>query len=172
MGYQKVASLDCDKVYALGGIDSKTNKNNPTSIEGYYLGKRTSETEMGTSTIHVFLTPRGPEGIWGSADTNSKLSAVRRGTMVLVEYKSKKKIGGGKTKKIYEVSHDPDNMMDISTVVAGVANPAETDDQSEEQDYESDEDDEQEEATAALATSQAAKERQDKVKALLSRKGK
>lgn len=114
MAYEKVTDLSTDTVYKLGGVDSKTNKKNPISIEGFYLGSRTVKSENGDSTIHVFQTPRGNEGIWGSADTNSKLSTVPLGTMTNVVFKAKVKIGGGKTKNTFDVFVDKDQSIPVN----------------------------------------------------------
>lgn len=120
MAYQTVTSLDCDVVYPLGGVNSTTGVKNPTTMEGYYLGSRPANIEGQKSTIHVFQTPKGNQGIWGSADTNQKLSQVTLGTMTLVEFKEKKKISGGKTKKIFAVSQDPDNTITVSAAASPV----------------------------------------------------
>jgi len=120
MGYEKVTDLSTDTVVKIGGLNSKTGKANPTKMEGYYLGSRTVKSENGDSTIHTFQTPKGNEGIWGTADINSKLGQVRPGTMVLVQYKEKRKLAGGKTKYVYDVMFDVENTI---PVFAALNNP-------------------------------------------------
>lgn len=114
MAYEKATDLSCDVVYKIGGINSETNKPNPKQLEGYYLGKRTTENANGTSTIHVFQTPKGNEGAWGTADLNTKLSGVALGTKVKIEYGEKKKLQGGKTKHIYNVYFDKEDTIEVA----------------------------------------------------------
>lgn len=123
MAYEKLADLSTDTVYKIGGVDSKTGKPNPIEIEGYYLGSRTvPNNNGGTSAIHVFQTPKGNIGAWGTADLNSKLGSVALGTQTLVEYKGKRKLTGGKTKHMYDVSVDKNNTVDVPKLTAGAAN--------------------------------------------------
>jgi hypothetical protein len=115
MGYEKITDLSCDTVVKLGGVDEKTGKKNPTTMEGYYLGARKVQSSNGESVIHVFQTAKGNMGIWGSADTNTKLGSAKLGRMTLVEFQGKVKIGGGKTKNRFDVSQDPDLNIAVST---------------------------------------------------------
>jgi hypothetical protein len=118
MSFKTVTGLDTENVFALGGVDQKTGKKNPTSLEGYYLGSKKVKTETGIALIHVFQTALGNNGFWGSADTNSKLAQVRVGTMTKVEFVEKKKISGGKTKKIFNVMVDDENVIDTGALNA------------------------------------------------------
>jgi len=131
MAWKTVTSLDCDTVFALGGVNGKTNKPNPTSIKGYYLGSRSTQVNGEEATIHVFQTPKGNQGIWGSADTRAKLKQVAAGTMTLVEFVEKKKISGGKTKKIFSVSQNTDNTIEVGALPTGQANESYVDEEDE-----------------------------------------
>lgn len=166
MAYEKVVDLSTDTVVKLGGVDNKTNKPNPTSMEGYYLGFRSVKSDTGTSLIHVFQTPKGNQGVWGTADLNSKLGTIALGTQTLVEYKGKKKLAGGKTKHMYDVSRDPENVIDVpksaSTVTSSYAD--DEDDRAESEDYESD----YETAEVAQTQALAAAERKAAVMAKLN----
>ncbi len=115
MAYEKVSDLSTDTVVKLGGLNSKTGKPNPTTIEGYFLGSREVKSETGISVIHIFQTPKGNEGIWGTADINNKLAQLTPGTMTLVNYKEKRKLAGGKTKHVYDVMFDKENTIEVVT---------------------------------------------------------
>jgi len=136
MAWKTVTSLDCDTVFALGGVNGKTNEPNPTSIEGYYLGSRSTQVNGEEATIHVFQTPKGNQGIWGSADTRAKLKQVAAGTMTLVEFVEKKKISGGKTKKIFSVSQNTANTIEVGALSTGQANESYVDEEEENEDLE------------------------------------
>lgn len=93
MAYEEVVDLDCDTVIKLGGTDKKTGKKNPTEIEGYYLGARTvpnKKSKTGKGLIHVFKTPSGNTGVWGTTHLDRSLSQVIAGVMTLVTFKGMK----------------------------------------------------------------------------------
>lgn len=113
MAYEKVVDLGTDNVTALGGTDNKTGKPNPSKMEGYYLGSREVATSTGQSRIHVFQTPKGNQGLWGTKKLNDNLTPKVVGHMVLVEYKGKVKINGGKTQHTYNIFHDRDNKIEV-----------------------------------------------------------
>lgn len=114
MAYTTVTDLSCDTVYSLGGKNKK-GENDPTSIEGYYVGvRKVPSNEGGVSLIHVFQTAKGNQGIWGKADTNGKLADVKLGTMTKVTFDRIAKLNGGKKKYIYTVQHDRSNTIEVS----------------------------------------------------------
>ena len=116
MAYKKMVDLNPDTVYKLGGVDGKTGKPNKINLEGYYLGVKVVTTKDGTATIHVLQTPKGNEGFWGSADTNSKLAKIYPGTKVNVVFVGKIKIGGGKTKNKFDVNFDTSDTIEVDVV--------------------------------------------------------
>lgn len=118
MSYEKMTDLGTDKVYALGGVNSKTNEKNPLQVEGYYLGSRNVQTTNGPSVIHVFQTPKGNEGVWGTKKLNDNLNKSVIGKAVLVKYSGKVKIAGGKTQHTYEFFVDRDNTIAVSEAAA------------------------------------------------------
>jgi hypothetical protein len=172
MAFKKVTSLDVDKVYKIGPGQDKEGQNNPRKLEGYFMGSRTVVTDTGSSKIHVLQTPKGQIGFWGSADTNSKLAQVNRGTMVLVEFVEKRKLAGGKSKNIFDVSVDTDNTIEVAGATdSGV--PEGTDDYQDNSDdsedsYESVEQEYDSQPTAALQTKSAAS-RKAEVEAILKK---
>lgn len=116
MAYQKLTDLGTDQVFALGAGEGKKPR-----IEGYYLGSRTVTTTNGDSVIHVFQTPKGNEGVWGTKKLNDNLGASNRGVMTLIEYKGKIKLQGGKTQHTYEFMVDRDNTIEVTNLPSGSA---------------------------------------------------
>lgn len=114
MAYEKLTDLSTDTVFALGeGPDKKRQ------IEGYYLGSRAVQTANGASVIHVFQTPKGNEGVWGTAKLNNNLNADIIGTMMLIVYKGKVKLQGGKTQHTYEFNIDRSQTIDVPRLTVG-----------------------------------------------------
>lgn len=164
MAYEKMADLGTDTVSALGGTNSKTGKPNPSQVEGYYLGARSVVTSTGASVIHVFQTPKGNEGVWGTKKLNDNLTRTVVGKMVLVKYKGKIKITGGKTQHTYEFFIDKSNAIEVDTLPEGNS-IVEDEDMTDTDDSTDNTDDEDAAQTAALV----AAERQAKVQALLNK---
>src|SRR5665213_1974248 len=158
MAYQKLTDLGTDQVFALGIGEGKLNQ-----IEGYYLGGRTVETANGPSVIHVFQTPKGNVGVWGTKKLNDKLGGSNRGVMTLVTYKGKIKLQGGKTQHTYEFMIDPDNIIEVTNLPSG-NNTADVELTGEHEDS-TDGVDEDFQQSAALA----AAERKAKVEGMLNR---
>jgi hypothetical protein len=115
MGFKEVASLDAEKTIALGGVDKKTGRKNPTSVEGYYLGSRTVESKKGESKIHFFQTEKGNLGVWGKTDSNRKLGAVTPGTMTRISFDKMQETPNGEMYK-YKVEIDSDNVIDVGGI--------------------------------------------------------
>lgn len=160
MAYQKMTDLAADTVVALGQGEGKLPK-----IEGYYLGSRQVTTSNGPSNIHVFQTPKGNVGVWGTKKINDNLGNGTRGVMTLVEYKGKVKLQGGKTQHTYNFFTDPDNKIEVSQLASGVSDiPAEEYGNNGEEVQEEELDDD---TQALIAAEQSA--RQAKVQALLTK---
>ncbi len=175
MAYEVVNDLSADTTIAIGGRDSKTDKLNPTQIEGYYLGQRQVQNKDGTnSTVHFFQTPEGNIGVWGKADSNRKLAVVPVGRMTLVKFENKVKTAKGTMMYKYSVASDPDNTIDVGTMAgATTKKPSvaldEDDNTVDTESYSSSDADREEELqNQALA----AAERKAKVQALLAGKAK
>jgi hypothetical protein len=113
MAFKAVVSLDADRTIAIGGKDSKTKKPNPTTAEGYYLGKRQVEGSKGLADLHFLQTPKGNLGIWGKTNMNQKLSAVPLGTMVRISFTNMQPTKNGPM-YVYKVEVDADNVLDMS----------------------------------------------------------
>lgn len=167
-----------DKTIALGG--DRDGKKNPTSIEGYFLGSKTTQSDYGPGLLHMIQTEDGVVGVWGKTRLNNLLTKELTGQMVKIDFTGMiapvKK--GRRPAYGYKVQHDPDNTTDVSGIDL---NPVETlmeaeEGQVEENDYSTEEPQEepQEEVPAprAVAPKQAAQApnaaAQARVKALLA----
>jgi hypothetical protein len=113
MAFKAVVTLDADKTVAIGGTDKKTKKPNPTTAEGYYLGKRQVEGSKGLADLHFLQTPKGNLGVWGKTNMNQKLSAVPLGTMVRITFTNMQNTKNGPM-YVYKVEVDADNVLDMS----------------------------------------------------------
>lgn len=114
MAYQQLTDLGTDQVFALGVGEGKLS-----TIEGYYLGARTVTTSNGDSVIHVFQTPKGNQGVWGTKKLNDNLGGSNRGVMTKIDYKGKIKLQGGKTQHTYEFFVDLDNSIQVANLPSG-----------------------------------------------------
>lgn len=117
MAYEEMVDLGTDNVVALGGVNSKTGKPNPTEIEGRYLGARAVTTSNGPSVIHVFQTPTGSVGVWGTKKLNDNLPGSE-GYMLFIKYKGKVKIAGGKTQHTYSFGIDRADKTEVSRMLS------------------------------------------------------
>lgn len=177
MAFQQVQVLDADNVIALGGVNKKTGKKNPTQVEGYYLGAREVESRKskdGKAKIHFFQTSKGNIGVWGKTDLDRKLSSVGAGTMVRATFSGMKPTPNGEMYS-YKVEHDPENAIEVSL---SDSNDSDSDSSSEdttsndsyeESEETSTEDDEDESISAATLAKDAA-ERKQRVQNLLKNK--
>jgi len=126
--FKEVVSLDCNKVISLGGIDKKTKKPNPTSIEGYYVGNRkveSTKSKSGFCLLHVFQTEDGLTGVWGKTDLDRKLGSVVPGSMARATF-----MGMKETKNnpmyLFKVEVDGDNTIDVGNIGASSEDTGET----------------------------------------------
>ena len=91
MAFTKVATLDTDNTVTLGGVDKKTGKTNPKSVEGYFLGTRTLGPNKFNKTkidyTHIVQTNAGNTGVWGKTHMDRQIASVTPGTMIRVTYK-------------------------------------------------------------------------------------
>jgi hypothetical protein len=116
MGFKEVQDLDCDTTVALGGIDKKTKKKNPTKVEGYYLGSKTivsAKAKSGFAKIHIFQTPTGKLGVWGKTDSDRKMANAVVGQMTKIEFDKMLPTPNGDMYK-YKVAQDEDNTIEVN----------------------------------------------------------
>lgn len=177
MGFKERPSLDTDNTVTIGGVNEKTGKPNPKSIEGYFLGtKITGPNKYNRSKmnkLHVLQTEDGNVGVWGKTNMDQKLAGVTPGTMIRITFTGEKDVGKGNPMLCYKVEEDTENTIEVGTLDSGLSSE-------EEETYEPEDetDPEDEEPTVdevpparAQAPKKAAQtpsaERQAKVKSLL-----
>lgn len=175
MAFQQVSDLTADNATPIGGINKKTGKKNPTSIEGYYLGSRKVENKKGESYLHILQTPSGNQGVWGKTDMDRKLTSVTPGTMVRITHTGMQQTKNGEMYK-FKIEVDKENSIEVDSALGStVTNDEDTDSGYSTEDDTSDEQTDDYEAPPAYvaqpatATSAASKAR---VQALLGKKSK
>jgi len=177
MAFKEVVALEADVTIALGGINRKTNKKNPTEIEGYYLGKRAVEDKKkksGVSYIYFLQTNKGNVGVWGKTDLDRKLMSVTPGQMIRITAAGTVPTPNGDMYK-YKLEVDPDNTIDVSNLASETVNEAadetvdngDADEESEDTGYNYNSGVAGLSAAASNANSLSAAERKAQVEALL-----
>ncbi len=174
MAYKTVQTLDADVTITIGGVDKKTGKKNPTSAEGFYLGKRVVEgSKYGDSNLYVFQTEKGNLGVWGKTDLDRKMGSAKLGQMTLIEYKGMKPSKNGDM-HTYQVAQDADASIDVSDIEAASSSDESEDainsDADEAEELDTEDDEEAYEAPVAAAVQQeSAAARKAKVQEMLKR---
>lgn len=181
MAYQEVNDLSVDNATALGGVNRKTGKKNPTTIEGYYLGSRKTDSpkaKSGFAYIHVFQTKTGNQGIWGKTDLDRKILAVNPGTMTCVTFTGMLKTPNGEMYK-FKVQFDASNTIEVGGWNDKQDEDQESDDNAPSNSYGGGSDDEEtgdnddvQEDTyrpSKVASSSSAEDRRAKVQALIGK---
>lgn len=115
--FKEVSSLDADITTALGGINKKTGKPNPTTMTGYFIGSREVDSKMsktGKAAIHVLQTPQGNVGVWGKTDLDRKLSQVTPGSMIRITQNGKQEIPGKNPMYKFKVEVDSSDTIEVS----------------------------------------------------------
>lgn len=176
MGFKPILDLDCDTAIALGGFNKKSRSENPTVIEGYFLGSKvvdSPKSKDGKAKLHIFQTADGNVGVWGKTDLDRKMLSVSPGSMTRAAFAGMAPSKNGEMYK-YRVEQDSENTIDVVTAPKNV--PVEALD-AEEDSYDEDSLDEEaaEEipATRPVAPKVPAKtpssEQQAKIQALLNK---
>lgn len=174
MAFKEIKSLDADTTVAIGGFNKKLKKDNPTSVEGYYLGRRqvdSPKSKSGKAWIYILQTPKGNLGVWGKTDMDKKMAQATPGQMIRITHTGMVPTPNGEMYK-FSVQNDPDNTIEVDTALSAEPSNDGGDEEetgSEPEAYSSSEADDEEE----LQNQQlAALERKAKVQALLAGKGK
>lgn len=102
----------------LGGVNKKTGKANPTTIEGYFLRTR----ELGpnkfnrakTDYAHDFLTEKGEVTVFGKTNLDGKLRKIQPGTMVKVSLDGTQDTGKGNPMIVFKVQQDLSNTIEVA----------------------------------------------------------
>lgn len=130
MGYETAVSLNADVTITLGGTDEKTGKAFPTSVEGYFLGNRTTPDKgYGPGTLHIFQTQTGNVGVWGKTSSKGLLTDDHVGQMCLLTFTgmsvpSKK---GRQPAYQYKLQFDRGNTIDTSSINVNDSDESEPD---------------------------------------------
>jgi len=176
MAFKNINDLSTDTTISLGGFNKKLRKDNPTSIEGYFLGSRQipdTKKKSGISYIHVFQTANGNVGVWGKTDMDRKLTSATPGVMTRVSFDKMVATTNGEMYK-YIVAVDEENTIEVSGAGNGANAGAGAD---EDYDYaagsgggggyEAEEEQGEDDEDALQAQALAAAEKRAKVEALL-----
>jgi hypothetical protein len=117
MAFKTISSVDAETTTALGGFNKKTKKDNPTQVEGYYLGNKkvdSPKAKSGFAYLHVFQTAKGNLGVWGKTDMDKKLLSIPTGTMTRVTFAGTKPTKSGNDMYVYTVEADDDNTIEVT----------------------------------------------------------
>lgn len=178
MGFKELQDLDASTVIALGGRNKKTGKENPSTVEGYYLGSRkvdSKKNKTGFSYIHILSTPKGNLGVWGKTDLDRKILSVSPGTMIRATHVGMLQVPTGEMYK-YKVEIDDSNTIEVTAALGNQAVEQDSNDgvdgNTYEEDTESSYESEDNEEDSAQSAALLAAERKAKVQELLNRKNK
>lgn len=80
-------------------------------LEGYYLGSSIIVINGDNVTAHNVQTDKGIMSPLGSTDLNRKLGEVPAGARVVIVFEGIKKLGKGKTLKIFDVKYDDEDVI-------------------------------------------------------------
>ena len=176
MAFKELNDLNPDTTISLGGTNRKTNKTNPTEVEGYYMGSRKiadNKKKSGFSFIHVFQTAKGMLGVWGKTDMDRKVTNVPLGTMTRVTATGTRPTPNGDM-YVFKVAIDDSNTVEVvgsvnqeQTEDANEGGTAETESYSTAPAFDEEEELETQSTAATLAAEQAAKKA--RVHALLNK---
>lgn len=176
MAFKEVLDLSADTTIALGGVNKKTGKANPTQVEGYYLGKKQVEDrkkKSGFSYIYILQTPKGNIGVWGKTNLDQKMVAAVPGTMLRITQSGTVPTPNGDMYK-FKVEFDADNTIEVAGLESSDSSSSSSsnEDSNEDNSYASAGSDEEETTDgssedAAQSAALAAAERKARVEALL-----
>ena len=177
MGYKTKFDGNTDKTIQVGGKNS-SGEPNPTSLEGYFLGTKATESDYGPGKLHIFQTKEGTVGVWGKTRLDNLLTSDLLGQMVLVSFTgmiapTKK---GRKPSYGYKVQHDEENTIEVGNLNLNATSNESSDDSEEDNDSGSAFDGSDEESTSFASVTPPKKAavpptatQQNRVKELLSR---
>lgn len=123
MAFENVTSLEAEVTISLGGVNRKTNKANPVTAEGYFLGSKKVDDQKkkcGYSYIHILQTESGNLGVWGKTNLDKKILNVAPGTMVRLTQSGMQKTPNGEM-YLYRVEQDKLNVIDAVNLTDGTA---------------------------------------------------
>lgn len=116
MAFKEVLNLDADTTVSLGGVDKKSGKPNPKTVEGYFIGTKkipSKKAKDGFSRLHILQTAKGNVGVWGKTNLDQKMLTVAPGVMIRVTQSGKQQTPNGEM-YLFKVEHDTDNTIEVS----------------------------------------------------------
>jgi hypothetical protein len=116
MAFEEVQDLDCDTTTAIGGVNKRTNKKNPTELTGYFIGSKetpSKKNKSGIAMLHIFQTAKGNVGVWGKTDLDRKMKVVDPGQLVKVKVTGMVPTVNGDMYK-YSVAVDRENTIEVA----------------------------------------------------------
>lgn len=121
MGYEKLSDV---KPVALGGVDKKSGKRNPTELEGYYIRREEKPNKFNPGkpqSFYVFETKEGQVGLFGKAGIDREMKKASIGVMTKVIDTGKLlDTGKGNPMRVFEVFQDSANRIEVSEETAPV----------------------------------------------------
>lgn len=170
--------LDDVKSVTLGGVDKKTNKKNPTQVEGYYLRVESRPNRFNPDkpqNFYVFQTAEGQVGVYGKAGIDREMKKATLGVMTLIKDTGQVlDTGKGNPMKVFQIAQDKANVLDADSLAASNVAPQSDEDYVSESE-EADEEESIEEAPPArpvapkVPLKAPSAERQAALQALLSK---
>ncbi len=135
MAFKELQDLSTDTTVAIGGFNKKAKKDNPTSIEGYYLGTRTvnsPKSKGGVAKLHVLQTSKGVVGVWGKTDLDNKMGQATLGLSTRISFDKMVPTPNGEMYK-FKVAQDSENAIEVSALPAVSASDYQADSQDSEE---------------------------------------
>ena len=186
MAFKELSSLETENTVTIGGVNRKTNKPNPKTVEGYFIGTKGGIPNKFNpdkpNQLHVLQTKAGNVGVWGKTNLDQKMKSVPPGTMIRISFTGTKPSNKGNDMLLYKVEADAENTIEVSGQSNEAYAPASDEDEAvagfsygdeEEADVDADETPADEVAPVRTATRNPVKApdpaRAAKVQALLSR---
>lgn len=129
MAFKELADLDTATCTAIGGVDKKSGKKNPTSIEGYYIGTKqvaSKKSKTGLADLHVIQTSKGNVGVWGKTNLDQKMKTVTPGLMTRISFTGMQETKNNPMYK-YKVEVDETNFIDVGGVSESSVSGSEAD---------------------------------------------
>ena len=118
MAFKEVNDLDTNNTIALGGLNKKTGKPNPKSLEGFFLGRKDVESKMaknGLCSLYILKTPDGNVGVWGKTDLDRKMVGLNPGVLVRISFTGTQKIPGKNDMYKYKVEVDEEQCIEVQS---------------------------------------------------------
>lgn len=119
MAFEDVLDFDCGgNSTALGGFNKKTNKDNPTTAEGYYLGTRqvpSKKSKSGFSNLHILKTPTGNLGVWGKTHLDGLMKRITPGVKIRIQYAGLQETDNNPMYK-YQIRQNLEDVIDVSSL--------------------------------------------------------